>query len=82
MPKVRNTKKAKDFCEGEGRRRGRTLSSSCSFFVLVLLFSMGMRLSVETGWVGSRLSRASVTVAKVHDPTGASSTLGCHFRQA
>jgi hypothetical protein len=95
MPKVRNSKRAKDFCENGCRGRGQCPDTSRCWFALLLLVCLETYCFGDAAWFdrgvgfavaicsGPCLTRASVPAAMVANTTGASSTLCCRsFQQA
>lgn len=95
MPKVLNSKRAKDICEDAGRCGGRYHDTISSWFVLMVLLHLGAYFELDaaglhtnvdvdaTLQVTVNLKRASVPAATVADTTGASSTQCCRrFQQA
>jgi hypothetical protein len=95
MPKVLNSKRAKDICEDARRSGERWPDTNCSWFVLMAILCFGAYFEQAapgsrggvafdaTSYATLNLTRASVPAAKVADTTGASSTQCCrHFQQA
>jgi hypothetical protein len=88
MPEVRNDEsQAEDFYDGVRKGRGRCANTSCSWFVLFLLFMSGpfgvsLELRATTCQVPS-VSRESAPAAKLQHPADASATIGWRqFKQA
>ena len=95
MPKVRNSNRAKDYCENGCRRRGWYPDTSRFCFVLLGFLCVGTYCYGAAAWLDPRsgfvaaicsgpcLTRASVPAPMVANTTGASSTLCCRsFQQA